>query len=104
MDHSYKTVQVVEQGHKEMMYYTKMFLNTKSKAASVTKVAFKQVIDIPATHQKLHCLVSPNSDIACHLFITPILNDLTVYLAVPINTKTIKKSDMPLTRNPYNMC
>ncbi|KAJ0927550.1 hypothetical protein HanRHA438_Chr04g0184131 [Helianthus annuus] len=50
-----------------------VLLNTKTKAASVTEVASQKLVflNLQATFQELHCLVTPNSDIARNLFVTP---------------------------------
>ena len=49
-----------------------MLLNTKAKTASVTEIPTQKLIflHLQSTLQKLHCLVTSNSHIACNLLIT----------------------------------
>ena len=49
-----------------------MLMNTKAKATSITKVPFEKFIflHLQTTLQKLHRLVTSDSDIACNLLIS----------------------------------
>lgn len=50
-----------------------MLLDTESETASVTEVPPQELVllDLQATLEKLHCLVSPHSHVASNLLITP---------------------------------
>jgi hypothetical protein len=62
------------QGHISLLdSQINVLLDTKAKTSSITEVPPQQLIflHLQTTLQKLHCLLTPNSDIACNLFITP---------------------------------
>ena len=61
------------QGHISLLdSQINVLLNTKPKTSSITKVPSQQLIflHLQTALQKLHCLLTPNSDIACNLFVT----------------------------------